>query len=226
MFIVAAVSSPDLRIAHAHPNPELKKTVNSHVIGPDRRAELRLEKIAAREALPADRHRSLSQSIDAHLMRLLHRCQPRVLGFCWPFRAEFDCRPLVARLIDAGVRACLPLVLAPDRAMEFRAWRPESEMLVDRYGIHYPAAGETLTPDVLLMPVNAFDKAGYRLGYGAGYFDRTLAELERRAQRPLAIGVGFELASVDSIHPAAHDIPLDAVVTEAGVVSFSSRRHD
>ncbi len=217
------MSSFDLRIAHAYPNPQSEKIVNSHAIGPDRRAELRREKIAAREALPAERHRSLSLIIEAHLTRLLLRCQPRVLGFCWPYRAEFDCRPLVARLINAGVRGCLPLVLAPDRALEFRAWRAESEMLVDRYGIHYPASGETLTPDVLLMPVNAFDQAGYRLGYGAGYFDRTLAEFERRAQRPLAIGVGFELARVDSIHPALHDIPLDAVVTEAGVARFSAR---
>lgn len=184
---------------------------------------MRREKIAAREALPPDEHRRLSIAIEGHLASLLQSCQPRMLGFCWPIRAEFDCRPLVARLIAAGGRACVPRVAAPETALKFCAWRPDSQMLVDRYGIHYPANGETVTPDVLLMPVNAFDAAGYRLGYGGGYFDRTLAELAALARQPLAIGVGFELARVASIFPAPHDMPLDAVVTEAGIVSISAR---
>ncbi|MBI3524515.1 MAG: 5-formyltetrahydrofolate cyclo-ligase [Betaproteobacteria bacterium] len=220
------MSLPDLRIAHAHPNLQPEKPVNSSAIdldGAERSSALRRDKIAAREALAPDLHRRLSLAIETHLTLLLQRCQPRVLGFCWPFRAEFDCRALAARLVNEGVRACLPQVISADAALEFRAWRPDSEMLVDRYGIHYPAAGETLTPDVLLLPVNAFDAAGYRLGYGAGYFDRTLAQLAGRGQCPLTIGVGFELARVESIHPAAHDIPLDAVVTETRTTQFSTR---
>ncbi|MFA6310988.1 MAG: 5-formyltetrahydrofolate cyclo-ligase [Sterolibacterium sp.] len=187
------------------------------------RSALRREKIAAREALPHQEHHRLSVAIEGHLEALLQRCQPRMLAFCWPIRAEFDCRPLVARLIAAGGRACLPRVTAPETALAFCAWRPDSPMLIDRYGIHYPASGETVTPDVLLMPVNAFDAAGYRLGYGGGYFDRTLAELAALARQPLAIGVGFELARVASILPAPHDIPVDAVVTEAGIATFSAR---
>ncbi|MCX7176424.1 MAG: 5-formyltetrahydrofolate cyclo-ligase [Proteobacteria bacterium] len=187
------------------------------------RSALRREKIAAREALPAEEHGRLSTAIEAHLAGLLQRCRPSRLGFCWPIRAEFDCRPLVTRLIATGVQACLPRVMTPDAALKFCAWRPDSEMLIDRYGIHYPASGEMLTPDVLLMPVNAFDAAGYRLGYGGGYFDRTLAELAALAQRPVAIGVGFELARVDSIYPGPHDMPLDAVVTELGIDSFPAR---
>ena len=190
---------------------------------PVERSALRREKIAAREALAAEEHSRLSQLIEARLTTLLQRCQPRLLGFCWPFRAEFDCRPLVSRLIAAGMQACLPRVVTPDAALQFCAWRPDSKMLVDRHGIHYPASCETRTPDVLLMPVNAFDVAGYRLGYGGGYFDRTLAELAAVSLQPLTIGVGFELARVDSIFPAPHDIPLDAVVTDAGVETFSAR---
>jgi len=186
------------------------------------RNELRRAKIAAREALPATEHQRLSQALEAHLDLLLQRCQPQVLGFCWPFRNEFDCRPLVIRLIAQGVHACLPLVSTPDSSMEFRIWEPRSAMLTDRYGIRYPATGQLLTPDVLLMPVNAFDARGYRLGYGAGYFDRTLAAL---VPPPLAIGIGFELARVASIPPASHDVPLDAVVTEAGIDIFSPRLH-
>lgn len=104
--------------------------------------------------------------------------------------------------------------------MDFREWRPDSNMATDRHGIHFPTSGAMLIPDMLLIPVNAFDGSGYRLGYGSGYFDRTLASL---VPAPLSIGVGFELARVASIDPQAHDIPLDAVVTESGLERFSDR---
>ncbi|MFA7267832.1 MAG: 5-formyltetrahydrofolate cyclo-ligase [Sterolibacterium sp.] len=206
-----------------HPTLPPDKPAESTALRIAVRSALRSEKIAAREALAPAQHRRLSQAIECHLASLLRRCQPRILGFCWPFRAEFDCRPLVERMLAEGMKSCLPLVSAAGVAMKFRAWRPESEMLIDKYGIHYPAAGEWLIPDVLLMPVNAFDAAGYRLGYGAGYFDRTLAQLAAQGSLPLTIGIGFELARVDSIDPAVHDMPLDAVVTEAGVGLFSQR---
>ena len=91
-------------------------------------------------------------------------------------------------------------------------------MSVDRHGIPIPADGATLIPDVVLLPLVAFDARGFRLGYGGGYFYRTLAGL---APRPFSIGVGFEVARVDSIQPQEHDIPLDAVVTEAGAEFFN-----
>ncbi len=184
------------------------------------RTALRREKIAAREALSAAQHARRSAALEAHLTDLLRRCPPRVLGFCWPYRAEFDCRPLVRQLIAAGIRACLPMVKSEDAAMDFREWRPESIMATDRHGIPFPAAGSMLDPDMILIPVNAFDGKGFRIGYGSGYFDRTLAS---RLPPPLSIGIGFELARVASIYPEVHDIPLDAVVTEAGLELFSDR---
>lgn len=176
--------------------------------------------IAAREALSASKHRRLSVALEAHLQPLLQRCQPRVVGFCWPIRGEFDCRPLAAQLIGQGVSCCLPRVAAKEMTLTFHAWRPDSVMEIDRFGINTPLDGALLVPDLLLIPVNIFDAAGYRLGYGAGYFDRTLAAL---TPRPLTIGVGFELARVASIDPAWHDVPLDAVATEAGIEIFSGR---
>jgi 5-formyltetrahydrofolate cyclo-ligase len=177
------------------------------------RAGLRSRLVAAREALPAAEHARLSREIERHLGALLEALQPAVPGFCWPFRAEFDARPLVTRLLDRGLRACLPVVVDNGLPLEFREWTPRSEMIEDRYGIHIPAQGEPLRPDAILMPLNAFDAAGYRLGYGGGYFDRSLAAL---APRPKAIGVGFELARVSSIRPQPHDLPMDFIVTEAG----------
>ncbi len=178
------------------------------------RSALRNRLIAAREALPVETHARLSLEIERHLCTLLDAICPKVLAFCWPFRAEFDARSLVVARLPRGLRACLPVVVDNNSPLEFRAWTPRSEMIEDRYGIHIPARGDALQPDAVLMPLNGFDEAGYRLGYGGGYFDRSLASL---APRPRAIGVGFELARVDTIRPQAHDLPMDAIVTEAGV---------
>lgn len=178
------------------------------------RARQREAKIAARQAMSTADHARASTAIDRHLATLLATLPPQVIAFCWPLRKEFDCRPLVGRLLAAGWRACQPVVVAPASPMVFRAWVQDTPMTTDRHGIPVPATDATLVPDVVLLPLVAFDDRGYRLGYGGGYFDRTLAGL---SPRPLAIGVGFELARVESVGPLAHDIPLDAIVTDAGV---------
>jgi 5,10-methenyltetrahydrofolate synthetase len=116
------------------------------------------------------------------------------------------------------------VVVEANAALFFREWTPQTTLIADRYGIPTPVDGDFVQPEALLLPLNAFDAAGYRIGYGGGYFDRTLAALRQQAKAPLAIGVGFELARVDSIHPEAHDQALDAVVTEAGVFRTLSKR--
>jgi 5-formyltetrahydrofolate cyclo-ligase len=186
---------------------------------PSFRTSLRRERIAARENLSTHDHAALSCSIENHLWSLLADRQPAAISFCWPFRAEFDARPLIHRLLSRGWRAGLPVLSGAAQPMRFRDWTPAAPMDIDRYGIHYPAEDRPMLPEVLLLPVNAFDSAGYRLGYGGGYFDRTLAAM---TPRPLTIGVGFELARVGSIHPEPHDIPLDAVITELGVEIYSN----
>jgi 5-formyltetrahydrofolate cyclo-ligase len=178
------------------------------------RCALRHEKIAARLRLPAEQHRQASSRILEHLAVLLTPLPPGVIAFCWPIRAEVDCTPLVAQLLGAGWRAAMPTVVATAKPMQFRAWSPDSAMTTDPHGIPVPATHQLANPDVVLLPLVAFDPAGYRLGYGGGYFDRTLADC---VPRPLTLGVGFELSAVATIHPAAHDIPLAIVVTEAGV---------
>ena len=142
------------------------------------------------------------------------------VAFCWPVKNEADLRPLLEAWMaegKGGFSALLPVVVEENAPLAFRTWTAETKLENDRYGIPTPASGEFVTPEALLLPVNAFDAAGYRIGYGGGYFDRTLAALKAQGAQLLCIGIGFELARVDSIHPAAHDVPLDAMVTEAGV---------
>ncbi len=199
------------------------------------RAALRREKLAARMALEPNAHAEFSARLEAHLENFLLKVsamQPEnTLAFCAPTKNEFDAGPLVSRLIQRHEqhcaksasqciwRAAMPVVIALDTPMIFRAWTPTTLMGRDRYGIPIPTAGEQLAPSIVLLPLVAFDDAGYRLGYGGGYFDRTLAV---QVPRPLTIGVGFELARVPSIRPQAHDVPLDVIITEAGAVCYNN----
>jgi 5,10-methenyltetrahydrofolate synthetase len=175
------------------------------------RRALRQEMVARRAALGDGDHAALSARIVAHALAALPR--PQVAAFCWPIKHEPDVRPLLASWRAAGVQAALPVVVAENTPLRFREWTPDSLLAADRYGIPTPAAGAWLAPDLILLPLNGFDDAGYRLGYGGGYFDRTLAAL---APRPLAIGVGFAVNRVASIRPQAHDQRLDWIVTEDG----------
>lgn len=191
--------------------PSSEHTADSFVF----RSALRREKLAARMRLEETSRAALSARIEAHLAALLASLPPQTLAFCAPVRGEFDARPLASLLIERGWRTAMPVVEAAHAPMNFRGWTPSSAMDIDRHGIPIPAGGPAVVPAIVLLPLVAFDAQGFRLGYGGGYFDRTLAAM---VPRPLAIGVGFELGRVADIRPQTHDIRLDAVVTEAGVV--------
>lgn len=178
------------------------------------RTALRNERLAARLALDATRHAALSARVAAHLGALLATHPPQTLAFCAPIHNEFDARPLVAELIAHGWQAAMPVVEAPNTPLSFRHWQPGTVMIEGRFGIPIPAEPNYVEPTLLLLPLVAFDARGYRLGYGGGYFDRTLATM---VPRPFTVGVGFELSRTNSIHPQAHDIALECVITEAGV---------
>ena len=175
------------------------------------RRALRQDMTRRRAALAGAEHEALSARIVAHALAALPR--PKVAAFCWPIKHEPDLRALLASWTSAQVRAVLPVVVAENAPLRFREWTPDSRLALDRYGIPTPTAGEWLTPGLILLPLNGFDDAGYRLGYGGGYFDRTLAAL---SPRPLAVGVGFEINRVASIRPEAHDQRLDWIITENG----------
>lgn len=172
---------------------------------------LRRDMAARRAALAATEHTAASARIVGHLLAAI--APPQVVAFCWPIKHEPDVRAIVAHWRQAGSRAALPVVIGEAQPLAFREWSDATPLQADRYGIPTPAAGDWLIPDLILLPLNGFDAAGYRLGYGGGYFDRTLAALR---PRPLTVGVGFEINRLPSIRPEAHDQRLDWIVTEAG----------
>jgi 5-formyltetrahydrofolate cyclo-ligase len=178
------------------------------------RAKLRAELIARRMAVDSEVHARWSAAIARDLGTLLEGIAPRrIVGFCWPYQAEFDARPVVERCLARGVRAALPVVVAPRTPMIFRQWTAETKLAPGVYDIPAPVDTAEVVPDVVLAPLAGFDEQGYRLGYGGGFFDRTLGAM---ARRPLAIGVGFELGRVATIYPQWHDAAMDYVVTETG----------
>ncbi|MDR2881243.1 MAG: 5-formyltetrahydrofolate cyclo-ligase [Azoarcus sp.] len=179
-----------------------------------RRDAMRKRALIAREAAPPARRAVWEAVIMGHLDSLIGKLAPRVLAFCWPFRAEADCREWVERWLNGNATrvAALPVVVERDAPLVFRRWKPGMELALDQYGIAFPVHGEEVAPDVALVPLNAFDARGYRLGYGGGYFDRTLATMQT-----VAVGVGFELGRETDVLPQAHDHPMHWLVTEAGV---------
>ncbi|MFV0360337.1 5-formyltetrahydrofolate cyclo-ligase [Tropicimonas sp.] len=137
-----------------------------------------------------------------------------VLSGYWPIRGELDLRPLLSGLHDMGAQIALPLVETRAAPLVFRRWTPQTRMVRGHWNILVPPPGaEAVVPQVTLAPLVGWDAAGYRLGYGGGYFDRTLAAL---SPRPFTIGVGVGAARLATIYPQPHDIPLDVIVTEDG----------
>jgi len=175
------------------------------------RKRMREELIARRLAAPPQDRRNWSLSISLLLLHGLPWRDGLKLGFCWPYKGEYDARPLLRTLRERGVTIALPVVVQRGEPLLFRHWSPGVGMANGPLGIPYPVGTAQVDPEMLLVPLVGFGRAGDRLGYGGGYFDRTLAALE---PRPLSIGVGFELSQMDSIFPQLHDVPMDAIVTE------------
>ena len=208
---------------------------------PDWRKSERRRLIAEREAVPPSQRAAWAQHIDAHLQRGFPQLTRACVAFCWPYRGEYDARNLVRQLHQAGARIALPVVVASGSPLLFRQWTPDTPLLSGPLDIPYPGAqSPQLQPSHVLLPVVGIDAAGYRLGYGGGYFDRTLAALAATGigtglatdpatpapgkSAPLVIATGYELCRIPSIDPQPHDIPMDWLVTERGLYRREASR--
>lgn len=160
---------------------------------------------------------------DAGLSFLAPDASGAVSGF-YPYGSEIDCTGLLERLSGEGWVTALPVVLGPERPLQFRAWRPGEALEPGAWSIPVPVeAASRVEPDVLLVPLLAYDRHGYRLGYGGGFYDRTLDRL--RAQKPVtAIGVAFAGQEVDAVPHDVHDQPLDWMLTEQGPIRIAQSK--
>ena len=179
------------------------------------RARLIAERMAVRGEIRARHNAAITKTLEGLLT------PDMVIGFYWPIRGEYDARSLVGALIERGARAAMPVVIQKGAPLIFRNWHPGVRMENGFWNIPVPAGDDRVIPTTLLVPVVGFDDRGYRLGYGGGYYDRTLASFPAK---PLAIGVGYEFQHLETIYPQPHDIPLSAIVTEGRVLRGSAVR--
>lgn len=181
------------------------------------RRETRARLLSRRQALRRPDRERVQGIVADLLLRHVPELRDACIGFCWPFRGEIDLRGLVGDCIAAGATAALPVVVERACPLEYWTWAPHAKLERGVWGIPVPAERRVARPTIVLAPLVGFDSTGYRLGYGGGYHDRTLANLE---PRPLVIGVGYELTRLDTIYPQPHDVAMDAIATEAGFAWF------
>ncbi|GKY87474.1 5-formyltetrahydrofolate cyclo-ligase [Sinisalibacter aestuarii] len=174
---------------------------------------------AARLALSVAERQKIGEALAGHLQQVLNErfggARGMVFSAYWPIKGEPDLRPVMAALHEAGVTVALPLVETRAAPLIFRRWTPETRLVRGDWNIPVPPPdAPVLTPAIALAPLVGWTADGYRLGYGGGYFDRTLAKL---TPKPFVIGIGFEAAQLATIYPQPHDIPLDLILTENGL---------
>ncbi len=183
-----------------------------------RRARRR-ELLEARTALAPHEHARRSAEVVSRVLTAFDQGSlpglgEKTVGGYFPFRGEINILPLLAELPRRGAAVALPLVTGPAQPLAFRRWRPGDPLKHGVYGIPYPAQEDRVEPDLLLVALLGFDPACYRLGYGGGFYDCTLAAA---ARRPFTVGIGLEMGRLGTIHPQPHDVALDCIVTESGL---------
>ena len=172
-----------------------------------------------------DKHPHAAEILAGHSQLLLTNFGPGVYAAYLPIRSEISPLPLIAALHHAGQPTAMPVTPAEGQPLSFRLWAVGDALEDGPYGTRQPLASETpVLPDVILAPLLAFDLAGWRLGYGGGFYDRTVAGLRRFGQRVTMIGIAYEGQKVDKTPVGPFDMPLDAVLCPAGMFELEGSR--
>ncbi len=171
--------------------------------------------IAERLAVPADMRAGWGEAIAAGVLAEIGDAAGLVVSAYWPFRGEPDFRPFMQEIAARGGRTALPIVIEKGRPLEFHLWQAGEALSRGVWNIPIPAERRPCLPDIVIAPIVGYDAACYRLGYGGGFFDRTLAAM---AKKPRVIGIGYGMAKLATIYPQMHDIAMDLIVTEGGTI--------
>ncbi|PWJ78369.1 5-formyltetrahydrofolate cyclo-ligase [Pseudaminobacter salicylatoxidans] len=183
--------------------------------------ELRREALARRDALPVDWRIEMSLQMAEAAASVPLDPGTVVSGF-WPMRSEVDSRPLMFALREKGARLCLPAIL-DKTTIVFRELVRGAELVGMSFGTAGPGEGaEVLDPEIMLIPLAAFDRRGHRIGYGAGYYDRAIGKLHDKGMRPRMIGVAFDCQEVALVPDEPHDVVIPEILTETGLRRFGS----
>lgn len=186
----------------------------------DVKAALRLRAHAARSALSVDDRAEAASAVAALFFSRFTLQPDAVVAAYWTVRDELDCQPILAQLMARNQPVVLPAVPGPEQPLQFRVWEQGAALDQAGFGTLAPSAlAPKRDPDLVIVPLLGFDKRGTRLGYGGGYYDRTLAQMKTS---PQVIGLAFAAQELDHIPRDTHDVPLDAVITEAGVRHFGA----
>ncbi len=178
------------------------------------RKRQRANLIKHREAISKHEYHQWSKTITTSLKTGFPSLNKSCIGLYWPIRGEYDPRPASNYFCRNGATLALPEVINKHKPLCFRKWWQEAPMRSGAYQVPTPDNTEQMTIDTIIIPMLGFDQQGYRLGYGSGYFDRTLATIK---PYPLVIGVAFEISRLDSVYPQSHDIQMNFILTEKGI---------
>ena len=182
------------------------------------RKGLRARRLELRDSAP----RNAAELAARNFLDRVGASEARIVSGYWPIRGELDPRPLLAELGRRGARRALPAVTGRGRPLEFREWTPGDPLAKGEFGIREPVPGaRVVAPEVLIVPLLAFDGRGHRLGYGGGYYDRTIRSLRRGAAHCLAVGFAYAGQEVDAVPRDETDERLDWVVTEVSARTFA-----
>lgn len=182
---------------------------------------LRVAALARRDALSVQERASAALAIAAQVPPLDITPSTVVAGYA-PIRSEIDPVQLMQKLAGCGASLALPAISARNAALAFRQWRPGDALVRGLFGISEPPASALeVIPDIVLVPLAAFDRAGHRVGYGGGYYDRTFARL-RQVKPVIAIGLAFAVQEIPQVPALSHDVRLDFVLTETDIFDFRS----
>ena len=185
------------------------------------KAELRIAALAAREALSAEQRAAAALAVAERGLPFEIAHGVIVSGYA-PIRSEIDPTPLMHKIAALGARLALPTVTARGQSLTFRAWSPNDRMVLGSLGIREPSpAAPEVIPDIMLVPLAAFDRLGHRIGYGAGHYDYSFAHL-RKIKAVRGVGVAFAVQEIEAVPALAHDVALDYVLTEAKTFDFRS----
>ena len=183
------------------------------------KSDLRAAALAAREALTIEQRAAAAQAVATRGLPIEIARGTIVSGYS-PIRSEIDPAPLLRALAAQGTQLALPAIMARGQSLAFRAWSPNDKLLLGPLGILEPSpAAIEVIPDIMLVPLAAFDRAGHRIGYGAGHYDYTLAHL-RKLKHIIAIGLAFAAQEIVAVPALPHDVALDYVLTEKKAFEF------